>query len=146
MQKNAFGGKVAGQSFGTSATAPPRLNLLRLEEDLSAAHLRLAGATIEHLDWAECIRRYDRPGTLFYCDPPYWGTEGYGVDFGLEQYDRLAELARSIRGKMVISVNDIPEMRQAFGGLAMERVEITYAVGGQGRAKERAGELVIRNF
>ena len=146
LQKNAFGGKVAGQTFGASATAPPRLNLLRLEEDLSDAHLRLASATIEHLDWAECIRRYDRPGTLFYCDPPYWGTTGYGVGFELAQYDRLAELATSIRGKMVISVNDIPEMRQAFGGLAMERVEITYAVGGKGQPAGRSGELVIRSW
>ena len=146
LQKQAFGGKVEGQTFGVATTAPPRLNLLRLEEDLSAAHLRLAGATIEHLDWAECIRRYDRPATLFYCDPPYWGTTGYGVGFELAQYDRLAELARSIRGKMVISVNDIPEMRQAFGGLAMERVEITYAVGGKGRPAGRSGELVIRSW
>ena len=37
-------------------------------------------------------------------------------------------------------------MRQAFAGLPMDRVEIAYTVGGQGRAKERAGELVIRNF
>ena len=79
LQKNAFGGKVAGQTFGASATAPPRLNLLRLEEDLSDAHLRLAGATIEHLDWAECIRRYDRPATLFYCDPPYWAATQNGT-------------------------------------------------------------------
>ena len=47
---------------------------------------------------------------------------------------------------MVISVNDIPEMRQAFGGLAMERVEITYAVGGKGRPAGRSGELVIRSW
>lgn len=134
------------QIFKWLQATPPRLNLLRLEEDLSDAHLRLAGATIEHLDWAECIRRYDRPATLFYCDPPYWGTTGYGVGFELAQYDRLAELARSIQGKMVISVNDIPEMRQAFGGLAMERVEITYAVGGKGRPAGRSGELVIRSW
>ena len=146
LQKNAFGGKVAGQSFGTATTAPPRLNLLRLEEDLSAAHLRLAGTYVEHLDWAECIRRYDRPATLFYCDPPYWGTAGYGVAFPLAEYTRLAELARSIQGKMIISVNDIPEMRAAFAGLTMERVEIGYTVGGKGRSRERSGELVIRNF
>lgn len=90
----AFGGKVEGQTFGVATTAPSRLNLLRLEEDLSAAHLRLAATYIEHLDWANCIRRYDRPATLFYCDPPYWGTEGYGVGFPLEQYAKLADLAR----------------------------------------------------
>jgi DNA adenine methylase len=40
LQKMAFGGKVEGQTFGASTTSGPKLNLLRLEEDLSAAHLR----------------------------------------------------------------------------------------------------------
>ena len=47
---------------------------------------------------------------------------------------------------MVISVNDIPEMRQAFAGLPMDRVEIAYTVGGQGRPAGRSGELVIRSW
>ena len=119
--------------------------MLRIEEELSAAHLRLCRTYIEHLPWDECIRRYDRPHTLFYLDPPYWGTEGYGVEFALDQYDRMAELARTIKGKMVISVNDIPEMRRAFAGLEMERLEIRYSVGGSGKSKT-TGELVIRNF
>lgn len=145
LQKQAFGGKVQGQTFGTAATAPPRLNLLRLEEDLSAAHLRLASTYIEHLDWSTCVTKYDRPGTLFYCDPPYWGTEGYGVGFGLEQYDHLAALARSIKGRMIISVNDIPEMRRAFKGLTMNRVDISYSVG-KAADRKKTGELVIQNW
>lgn len=145
LQKNAFGGRVHGQNFGTATTSPPRLNLVRLEEDISQAHLRLSQTYIEHLSWEACITRYDREHTLFYCDPPYWGTEGYGVDFGLDQYDRMAELARSIKGKMVISVNDIPEMRQAFSGLNMESVGITYTVGGSGRSGKTA-ELIIKNW
>jgi DNA adenine methylase len=145
LQKNAFGGKVSGQTFGTATTSPPRLNLLRLEEDLSQAHLRLSQTYIEHLDWQACITKYDRPHTLFYCDPPYYGTEGYGVDFGIEQYTRMAELARSIKGKMIISVNDIPEMRKAFAGLHMESLPITYTVGG-GKKGSKAAELVIRNW
>ena len=145
LQKMAFGGKVSGQNFGTATTAPPRLNLLRLEEELSAAHLRLARTYIEHLPWAECVRRYDREHTLFYLDPPYWGTAGYGVSFGLEQYTLMAELARSIKGHMLISVNDIPEMHQAFAGLTIERTEITYTIGGGGRS-QATGELIIRNW
>lgn len=145
LQKMAFGGKVSGQNFGTATTAPPRLNLLRIEEELSAAHLRLSRTYIEHLPWEECIRRYDRPHTLFYLDPPYWGTEGYGVEFGLEQYARMADLARSIKGKLLVSVNDIPEMHQAFAGLAMERVDVNYTLGGGGRSKA-TGELIIRSW
>jgi len=145
LQKMAFGGKVSGQNFGTATTTPPRLNLLRLEEELSAAHLRLSRTYIEHLPWAECVRRYDREHTLFYLDPPYWGTAGYGVSFGLEQYTLMAELARSIKGRMLISVNDIPEMHQAFNGLTMERTQVIYTIGGGGRS-QATGELIIRNW
>ena len=144
LQKLGFGGKVDGRTFGTATTSPPRINLLRIEEDLSAVHLRLSRTYIEHLEWSECFRRYDRPHTLFYCDPPYFGTEGYGVDFPLDQYTRMAELARSIKGRVVISVNDIPEMHEAFAGLNIETVEIRYTVGGSARSKP-VRELIISN-
>jgi DNA adenine methylase len=145
LQKLAFGGKVENQNFGTATTSPSRFNLLRIEEDLSQAHLRLSKTYIEHLSWQSCIAKYDREHTLFYCDPPYWGTEGYGTDFGLEQYAEMAELARTIKGKMVISVNDIPEMRQAFDGLNMDTVKINYTLSRQ-KGLGSKGELVIRNW
>lgn len=146
LQKLAFGAKVVGQSFGTATTAPPRLNLLRLEEDLSDAHLRLSRTTIERLDWQECIRRYDRPGTLFYLDPPYWGTAGYGVDFGMEQYEQMAKVALEAKGQVVISVNDIPEMRRVFSGLIIQSTEIRYTVGGNKNPSNAAVELIISNY
>jgi DNA adenine methylase len=146
LMKCGFGGKVEGQTFGTATTARRGLNLLRLEEDLSAVHLRLHQVTIEQLPWAECVARYDRPHTLFYLDPPYWGTEGYGVDFGLEQYTRMAELLAIMKGKAVVSVNDIPEMREAFKGLIMKRLTVSYTVGVAGGGREPKGELLIRNF
>eukprot|EP01035_Chromulina_nebulosa_P048174 gene48174-65352_t len=44
-------------------------------------HDRLAPVTIERLHWRDFLARYDRPGTLFYLDPPYWGcTDDYGAD------------------------------------------------------------------
>lgn len=51
LQRLTFGAKVSSQTFGVSAAAPARLNLLRMEEDLSQAHLRLARVTIECLPW-----------------------------------------------------------------------------------------------
>ena len=146
LQKLAFGGKVDGQTFGTATTAPARLNLLRIEEDLSAAHLRLNAVTVENLPWATCLERYDRPHTLVYMDPPYWGTVGYGVPFELAQYDRMAELMRSMKGKAVVSVNDVPEMRQAFADFWMQRVGIRYTVGGPKNRPGETGELIICNW
>lgn len=145
LQKLGFGGKVDGGTYGVATTSKARLNLLRLEEDLSAVHLRLHQVTIEHLDWAACVERYDRPHTLFYLDPPYHGTQGYGVEFGLEQYDRMAELL-TMKGKALVSVNDIPAMRLAFKGLAMQRLTINYTVGASGQGRGEKGELLIANF
>lgn len=145
LQKMSFGAKIESRTFGTATTTPPKLDFSRIGENLSDAHLRLSRTYIEHLDWAVCVQKYDRDHTLFYLDPPYWGTEGYGVEFGLNQYDRMAELARTISGHMIISVNDVPEMRQAFAGLTIDRVDISYTVGGGGKSKP-VGELIIRNW
>ncbi len=143
LQHQAFGAKVNGQTWGTATTQPaPTVNLLRLEESLSAAHLRLVGAYIERLDWRECIARYDRPHTLFYLDPPYWETEGYGVPFEWDQYLAMAELLRNIKGKAIVSINDHPEIRECFAGMHTEVVPISYTVGGGGKAVDR-NELLI---
>jgi len=145
LQKLAFGGKQVGQCYGTATTTAPRLNLLRFEEDLSDAHLRMSRTNVEQLDWQECVKRYDRKHTLFYLDPPYWGTAGYGVEFGMDQYEQMARLARLVKGKMIISVNDHPEMRRVFDGLNYKRVPITYTVGGAG-GRTPKHELIIMNW
>lgn len=146
LQKNAFGGRVEGQSFGYATTSGPRLNLLRVEEELSAAYLRLAPAYVENLPWTACLDRYDRPHTLFYCDPPYWQTEGYGVDFGFEQYEEMALRMRGLAGTMIVSINDHPDIRRVFSEFPMRQVDITYTVGGGGAGSQAAKELVIGNW
>lgn len=145
LQQQSFGGKVAGQTWGTATTAPS-INLLRIEENLSAAHLRMASGTyIEQLDWAACIDRYDRPHTLFYLDPPYWETEGYGVPFEWRQYELMAERLASLKGKAVVSLNDHPAIRSCFAGFGMETLEIDYTVGGgQNRVERR--EVIIYSW
>lgn len=145
LQKMSFGGKVNSRSFGTSTVTPPRLNLSRLEEDFSQAHLRLSRTYIEHLHWRECIERYDREHSVTFCDPPYWGTEGYGIDFGFDEYRALADVARRAKGRVLITVNDIPEMREVFAGLTMQTMDINYTVGGGG-ATTPSRELLIRNW
>jgi DNA adenine methylase len=145
LQKLAFGGKVSGQTYGTGTTRPEGINLLRVEEDLSMAHLRLNQVNVENLDWAACVARYDRPHTLFYMDPPYYGTAGYGMDFGLQEYEKMAELARAVEGHMVISINDCAKIRTVFQGLRMKSVPISYTVGG-GSKKASRKELIIMNW
>ncbi|WP_422459109.1 DNA adenine methylase [Endozoicomonas sp. ALB115] len=145
LQKLAFGGKVSGQTFGSSATSRPRFNIFSLEQDLADTHFRLSNTHIEHLLWEKVIDKYDRPGTLFYCDPPYWQTEGYGVEFDFEHYERMAALAKTMKGRMIISINDHPDIRSVFSNMFLKEIDYQYTVGGGGRQKDCV-ELVYGNW
>lgn len=145
LQHHAFGGKVSGQNFGTATTAP-MINLCRIEENLSAAHMRLSGTNVEHLAWDACLKKYDRPHTFFYADPPYWETEGYGVDFEWDQYERLAAAMLTCKGKMMLSINDHPDIRAAFDGLVMHDLGIKYSVANTHGQPSESRELVITNY
>lgn len=144
LQKQAFGGRCENQSYGTATTTQPRFNILRIEEDLTEAWSRLQGVYVENLSWEKVVERYDREHTFFYLDPPYWETAGYGLEFGFEHYERMAGLAKSIDGTMLISINDHPDIRRAFDGLHMEQIPIRYTVGGGGNGSD-AMELLIWN-
>lgn len=146
LQHHAFGGKVSGQTFGTATTGPAP-NIMRIEENLSAAWQRLAGVYVENLPWLECAERYDRAHTFHYMDPPYWQTAGYGVDFPYENYERMADFMRRCKGKVMVSINDHPDIRRAFDGFHMEQLDIRYSCTNQRQGvAETTGELVIMNW
>ena len=146
LQQCGFNGRVDGRTFGCSPTRHPKLNLLRIEEQLSAAHLRLARVYVEHLPYAEAIRRFDRPDTCFYVDPPYWGCEGdYGKGcFCRADFAALAEQLQGIKGKCVVSLNDTPGVRETFAGFNFEPVRTTYTCAASNNTP--ASELLITNF
>lgn len=145
LQHHAFGGKVNGQNYGTATTAP-MIDFCRIGESLSAAHLRLSGTNVENLPWQECMRRYDRSHTFFYLDPPYWQTEGYGVPFEFDQYEQMATIMRASKGKVMVSINDHPDIRRAFDGLPMLELGIKYSVGNNQSIPQESRELVITNW
>lgn len=129
LQRATFGGKVTGQTFGVSY-GPARFDVTKLVPLLEAVHERLAGVTIECLAWAAFVDRYDRPETLFYCDPPYQGSEGdYGKGlWSAEDFRRLADRLRGIKGRFLVSLNDTPEIRAAFKGCRLKPVTTTYTI------------------
>ena len=102
--------------------------------------------TIERLPWSDFITRYDRPGTLFYLDPPYFGCEGdYGKAlFDRGQFELMAEQLAGIRGRFILSLNDHPEVRRIFAGFRFEDEDVVYTIGGMDKAK-RVSEVVISN-
>lgn len=149
LQRTAFGGKVSGRNFGVDRARPGRFNLTTLEPMLEDLHSRLAGVVIECLDWSAFIPRYDSPETMFYLDPPYWGCEDdYGRQmFARGDFQRLADLLAGIRGRFLLSLNDVPDIRAIFSAFGQEEVRTSYTISGarNDTAASRA-ELLISNF
>lgn len=92
------------------------------------------------------LARYDKPGTLFYLDPPYWGCEGdYGAGlFERADFQRLAEQLGGLKGKFILSLNDRPEVRETFANFRVEAVRTRYTIGTANRGE--VGEVLITNF
>jgi DNA adenine methylase len=143
LQRTAFGGKVAGRNYGVDP-AGARFNVAKLMPLLDDLHDRLAGVTIECLAWADFMGRYDTPDTLFYLDPPYWGGEAdYGQAlFERAEYAQMAEVLSGLKGRFILSINDVPQIRKAFAGFAMTPVSLSYTVSRSTNSKA-ARELII---
>ena len=143
LQRTAFGGRVDARHYGVSYTTGARFDLTKLVPMLDGVHERLCGVDIERLPYADLIKRYDRPGTLFYLDPPYHGNEtdyGPGV-FSADDFDRLSGLLEAIQGRFILSINDTPEVRERFARFTIEEVGVNYRLSGK---VTPARELIIR--
>ncbi|WP_448660287.1 DNA adenine methylase [Sphingomonas sp. CJ99] len=142
LQKAGFGGKVVGRAYGIDYANGARFNLTKLVPLLEDVHERLASVQIEQLPWERFIERYDRPGTLFYLDPPYFDCEtdyGPGV-FSKADFERLSARLEAIEGRFILSINDTPEVRSIFAQHTLEPAALNYRLSGK---VTPARELII---
>lgn len=142
LQRTSFGGKVHGRVFGVTPGRRGAFDVTQLGPILDALHDRLAGVIIERLTWQAFLARYDRPRTLFYLDPPYYGCErDYGPDmFRREEFEDMAARLAQLQGRFILSINDRPEVRQIFAAFKTAPVELTYQVSGR---PTKGRELII---
>lgn len=144
LQRLAFGGSVSNRHFAMPKARSSRFDLTKLVPMLEDVHDRLAGVTIERLPWAEFLFRYDRPGTLFFLDPPYMGSEDYYGEgmFPAEEFERLAGRLATLKGRFILTINDRPETRALFKDFTIQGVALKYRLSG---APTPAKELIVSN-
>jgi DNA adenine methylase len=150
--KNSFGSAVYhGWAFGPDSPPRYRSGL----EHLDDARDRLKNVYIDNLSFDRLIRNWDRPDTLFYCDPPYHmlldrkGRSYYQCEFTREDHKKLRDVIRGVAGKVILSYDDHPEVRSLYrrGFNITETSKVRYSINNKRGAKKRAaGELIITNF
>ena len=99
---------VRHETTGSAKCAPLPSRWRETVENLPAVAARMAEVVLENRPALEILNVYDRPGALFYCDPPYVAdTRRSGVYHGLEMSDEdhaaLAEALNRLKGHAVIS-------------------------------------------
>ncbi len=101
-----------------------------------------SGVVIEHKDFENLIKVYDRPNSFFYCDPPYHKTEKYyDAEFKTEDHERLKSVLGNIKGRFILSYNDdeyIRNLYKEFNIISVERPN--------NLSKGRYKELIIKTI
>lgn len=145
LQHQAFGGKPSGQNFGVDRDRGSRFSIEKIEINIERIRKRLSSVIIENLDFIEVIDRYDGGRALVYLDPPYYGGEGdYGKSlFSRSRFVDLATRLSRLAGTFILSINDVPAIREIFGDFAMLEVQTKYTI--QGGEAKNVGELLISN-
>jgi DNA adenine methylase len=144
LLRNSFASLVRNPVYHRNVIQPPSFNVENLPELIENAHKRLARVQLECAPYDEVIERFDRPTTLFYLDPPYFGRELYRYNFGEADFEKLAGQLTKIRGRFVLSLNDEPEVRKLFNQFYIQGIELHYT--SQKEAGKRYKEVMITNF
>lgn len=117
-------------------------------EYLQVVRRRLERVVIEHKDFADLIKVYDRPEALFYCDPPYHGTEDhYTAQFSDADHVRLRDVLGRVKGRWLLSYNDDQFVRELYAGCAIEELQRPYGLSHKDHKTDRVfHELLIKNY
>ena len=111
------------------------------------ANRRLKDTVIENKDFEALIRQYDRPNAFFYCDPPYYETEGhYEVVFRKEDHVRLRDTLKGIQGKFMVSYNDCEYIRELYRDFQIEAVTRINIMPQRYDSESEFPEVLIANY
>jgi len=151
MMKNAFAGRLDNPCFGISAVSKSRFDPLQIEEDIQNMHSRFAKTAcyIECDDFEKIIKRYDRPTTFHYIDPPYYDTDGYKNNFTGEDHTRLKNVLSNTTGKWLLSINNCPEILEMYKkipDITIKIVSTNYSSSSTDKGRDKVQELLIANY
>ena len=144
LLKNSYAGLIRNLNFNCDVEQPPGFNPESLPKIIEETHKRLARVQLECQPYEKVLKRFDRPETLFYLDPPYYKIKLYRYNLEHEDFVRMAEILRGLKGKFVLSLNDVPEVRALFKGFSIKTVEFAYSA--QKKPGRKFKEVLITNF
>jgi len=104
---------------------------------------------IENKPASDILDRYDRDGTLFYCDPPYppqcRDDNKYKHEMSDAEHRELASQLRNVDGYVALSTYDCPLIRDEYEGLWFATSEERRLHGDADEQRPRQ-EMLVMNY
>lgn len=141
VTKESYGAN--GRDYGASAR-----NLERVTAYLAKISHRLQSVKIEHRNYADILKIYDKTDALSYLDPPYHGAEKYyGSPFPEQDHIQLCDMLKALKGRFILSYNDDDFIRQLYRDFKIEAISRSSNLTMRYTDKEKQyHELLIKNF
>lgn len=68
-------------------------------------------------------------------------------EFGFVEYERMVDFMRTCKGKVMVSINDHPDIQRVFERFRLESMDIRYSTANPRQGKAAVtGELAIMNW
>ena len=134
-------------SSGGKSFASQPFSIRSLFGLVQAFSRRCENVVIENQDFEVLIRHYDREGSFFYCDPPYFTSEYvYDCGFGWDDHLRLHRALTGAKGKFLLSYNDCPEIRGLYAGCEFFDFTRVHSMVQRYEVGREFPELLIANY
>lgn len=135
--------KMSFFSQGKSYSYPLKTrDFILTNTDFNELKNRLKDVKITHLDFQTLIKKYNKPTTFFYLDPPYEESEDYSNSVNPED---VYNAVKTIKGRFMLSYNDSPLIRKLFKEFNIHTIETIYEL--TSKIKKRVvSEVYITNY
>lgn len=153
LNKNSFAGN--NKTFAITDNCKTCKTRFKKQKDAGIKYLikhtkdyksKLKKTKILKKDFEEVMKENDSKQTFHYLDPPYYKLDKVYKENGVTP-ERVCKVAKQMRGKVMISYNDHPEVRKSCKGLKFKKIKTKYTMNHRdGRNDKQAKEVIITNY
>ena len=149
VNRNSYGGR---DTFGGTSSYGYHEKKNRKGKKSCIDGTKLKNTKLTTKDYRKIIREMDSKEALFYVDPPYVKANEkeclYGKGNCEVTPEDVAKSLRKIKGKAIISYDDHPDVRRAFRGFKIEKLDVPYTLrqNENGKSQGVKRELLIKNY
>lgn len=147
LNKRGYSGKMGVGDYAKSFEDKNRRNVgaKTLKEKFPLYQARLKNVKVHNQDFNRVIEKYDNKNSFFYLDPPYFAVSKNAYKHEDLTPVEVREAVDGIKGKFLLSYNDIPEIREEFKDYNIKTINQTYELRGADN-KQPVTELLISNY